>query len=99
MDDKEKIENNEVESEKETIDTYYEEEETNRKYPSFILLILFTTFGVLLALGLSFSAISYMQSNETINTIISIIKGEDDDKDKYIITYVENTGNYENGII
>ena len=98
MDDKEKIENNEVESEKETIDTYYEEEETNRKYPSFILLILFTTFGVLLALGLSFSAISYMQSNETINTIISIIKGEDDDKDKYIITYVENTGNYENGI-
>ena len=52
MDDKEKIENNEVESEKETIDTYYDEEETNRKYPSSILLILFTTFGVLLALGL-----------------------------------------------
>ena len=45
MDDKEKIENNEVESEKETINTYYEEEETNRKYPSLILLILFIANG------------------------------------------------------
>lgn len=75
----------------------YEEEETKRRYPPFILLILLTTVGVVGALGLSFSAVKYLESNETINTIISNIKG-DDNKDKYIITYVENSGEYESGI-
>ena len=51
----------------------------------------------MLALGLSFSAISLLNGNETINTIISNITG-DDNKDKYIITYVENINNTsENG--
>ena len=85
-----------VEKEEE-IETYYEEEETKRRFPPFFPLILITTFGVLIALGLSFSAIEYLESNETINTIISNIKGNDN-KDKYIITYVENTGDYEHGI-
>ena len=74
-----------------------EEEETKRRYPPFILLVLMTTVGVVGALGLSFSAVKYLESNETINTIISNIKGNDN-KDKYIITYVENSGEYENGI-
>ena len=69
-------------------ETYYEEEETKRRFPPFFLLILLTTVGVVFALGLSFSAISLLESNETINTIISNIKGNDN-KDKYIITYVE----------
>ena len=78
-------------------ETYYEEEETKRRFPPFFLLVLITTTGVLIALGLSFSAIEFLESNETINTIISNIKGNDN-KDKYIITYVENTGSYESGI-
>ena len=60
---------------------------------TFIILVIITTVGVMLAIGLSFSAIEYMDSNETINTLISKIKG-DDNKDKYIVTYVENTGDY-----
>jgi len=79
------------------VGTYYDEEETKRRFPPFFLLVLFTTVGVVTALGLSFSAIKYIESNETINTIISNITGNDN-KEKYIITYVENTGNYENGI-
>jgi len=78
------------------IDTDYDEE-CERKYPPLFLLILITTVGVLAALGLSFSTIKYIESNETINTIISNIKG-DDDKDRYVITYAENTGAYSGGI-
>lgn len=89
MEDKDKEQNIEFENSENEIETYYEEEETKRRYPPLFLLFIFTTFGVLLALGLSFSAIEYMQSNETINTIISNIKG-DDDNEKYIITYAEN---------
>ncbi len=75
---------------------YYEEDKKN---PPFILLFLFTAVAVLFALGLSFSTISFLENNETINTIISkIIGDEDDDKDKYVITYAENTGLYESGI-
>ena len=70
-------------------ETYYEEEETKRRFPPFILLILFTTFGVMLALGLSLAAVKYIGSNETINTLISKITGKDN-KDQFIITYVEN---------
>ena len=70
-------------------ETYYEEEETKRRFPPFILLILFTTLGVMLALGLSLAAVKYIGSNETINTLISRITGKDN-KDQFIITYVEN---------
>lgn len=93
--------NNELENEnlKEAfeVENYYDEEETKRRFPPFFLLIMFTTIGVVGALSLSFSAIRYIESNETINTIISNITGNDN-KDKYIITYVENVGDYENGI-
>lgn len=82
---------------KEEIDRNYEDEETKRKFPGFILICLFTTVGVMIALGLSFSAIELLESNETINTLISGLRG-DDNKEKYIITYVENTGEYESGI-
>ena len=58
---------------------------------NFFLLSLITTVGVMLALGLSLSAVKLMNSNETINTLISSQTG-DDNKDKYIITYVESTG-------
>lgn len=71
--------------------TYYEDEESKKRFPSFILLCLIVTFGIVLALGFSFSAIKLMDSNETINTLISSLTG-DDNKDKYIITYFENTG-------
>ena len=74
-------------------ETYYEDEETKKRFPGFLLLLLITTFGVMLVLGLSFSVVKYMDSNETINTLISSLKG-DDNKDNYIITYVENTGDY-----
>lgn len=88
---------NKIEENYENEDEYYEEDETKRRYPPFILLILITTMGVVGALGFSFSSVKYLESNETINTIISNIKGNDN-KDKYIITYVENTGEYESGI-
>ena len=69
----------------------------NKKYKSklssFLLLCLITTVGVMFALGLSFSAVKFMGSNETINTLISSSNG-DDNEDKYIITYVENTGDF-----
>ena len=71
--------------------------EDKKKNPSLLLLILLTTFAVLSALGLSFSAVTLLESNETINTIISIIKG-DDDKESYIITYMENSENQKNGV-
>ncbi|MBR3660986.1 MAG: hypothetical protein IKN63_03675 [Bacilli bacterium] len=83
--------------EKKKIDKNYEDKETKRRVPGFLLLCLITTVGVLFALGLSFSAISYLESNETINTLISSLKG-DDNEDRYIITYIENTGNSETGI-
>ena len=72
------------------------EEKKRRKIPTVFLLIIFTTVGVMFALGLSFSAVNYLNGNETINTIISNIIG-DDNKDKYIITYVENIGTGEKG--
>ncbi len=71
------------------------EDEKERKGIPFFLLFLFTTIGVLLALGLSFSTISILQNNETINSLISKIKGDDE---KYVITYSENTGGYAGGI-
>ena len=78
-------------------DFWDEKEKKKRKVPTLFLLFLFTTVGVMLALGLSFSAISLLNGNETINTIISNITG-DDNRDKYIITYVESTNNIgENG--
>ena len=64
-------------------------EEEKRKFPPFILLILLTTIVTLAALGLSFSAIELLESNETINTIISTLRG-DDDKNKFVIFYSEN---------
>lgn len=66
-----------------------EDEETKRRFPSFILICLFTTVGIVLALGFSLSAIGLLKSNETINSLISSLTG-DDNKDKYIITYIEN---------
>lgn len=81
----------------EKIDGYYEDEETKRKFPSFILLCLITTFGVLTPLGISLSIFKYMESNESINTLISSLTG-DDNKGKYIITYVENTGQFNDNI-
>lgn len=74
--------------------TEYYVEENERKYPSFIVLLLLTTFAVIAALGLSFSTITLLEGNQTINTLISRIKGENDDKERYIVTYVENTGPY-----
>ena len=74
--------------------TEYYVEENERKYPSFIVLLLLTTFAVVAALGLSFSTITLLEGNQTINTLISRIKGENDDKERYIVTYVENTGPY-----
>ena len=74
--------------------TQYYVEENERKYPSFIVLIFLTTFAVIAALGLSFSTITLLEGNQTINTLISRIKGENDDKERYIVTYVENTGPY-----
>lgn len=74
--------------------TGYYVEENERKYPSFIVLLLLTTFAVIAALGLSFSTITLLEGNQTINTLISRIKGENDDKERYIVTYVENTGPY-----
>lgn len=74
--------------------TQYYVEENERKYPSFIVLLLLTTFAVIAALGLSFSTITLLEGNQTINTLISRIKGENDDKERYIVTYVENTGPY-----
>ena len=65
------------------------------KKPSLLLLVLLTTFGVMFALGLSFSTIKFIERNETINSIIS---NKEDDKDKYVITYAENVGNNERGI-
>lgn len=88
MNDKDKIQN---------IDLENELEEDENRHPPLILLILLTTVGVMAALGFSFSTIKYIEGNETINTIISNIRG-DDDKDKYIITYVENIGGFKNGI-
>lgn len=74
--------------------TQYYVEENERKYPSFIVLLLLTTFAVIAALGLSFSTITLLEGNQTINTLISRIKGENDEKERYIVTYVENTGPY-----
>lgn len=96
MKDKDKIEDSEFKNlNQENIN---QEDEDKRRYPPLILLVLLTTFAVLVALGLSFSAVRYLESNETINTIISNIKGEDDKKENYIITYAENVGGHESGI-
>ena len=78
--------NNQDEVDLKVIESY--ENEDKRRYPPLLLLVFLTTFAVLVALGLSFAAISYLGSNETINTIIS--SDNDNGKDKYIITYVEN---------
>ncbi len=72
----------------------YEEEETERKGPPFILLFLFTAFSILFVLGFSFSTIKFLQDNETINSLISKITGDKDEdtKDNYVITYSETVG-------
>ena len=41
-------------------DEYYEDEDSKRKFPSFILLCLLTTVGVLLPLGISLSAFKFL---------------------------------------
>lgn len=64
-------------------------EEEKRRFPPFLILFLLTTIVTLAALGLSFSAIELLESNETINTIISTLRGEDD-KNKFVIFYSEN---------
>lgn len=100
MNDKDKkieSDNNSETKGERVIDSYYEKEDDKRRYPPLIFLTLVTTVGVMLALSLSFSAVKYLESNETINTIISNIKGEDS-KDRYIITYAENIGGHGNGI-
>ena len=74
--------------------TKYYTKIAKQSYPSFIILTLLTTFAVIAALGLSFSTITLLEGNQTINTLISRIKGENDDKERYIVTYVENTGPY-----
>ena len=73
------------------------DEEKRRKNPPFILLFLFTTVAVLFALGLSFSTIRFLEKNETINSIISSLIDEEEEQ-KYIITYSENSGEYKSGI-
>lgn len=73
----------------EVIEKYMNENE--RKYPPFILIVLLTTFSILIVLGISFSTITFIENNETINTIISNLKGKDN-KDKYVITYIESHG-------
>ena len=88
QDKKDIIEDDNVDKEFKHIE---EEDQSERRVGGFILLFLITMVGIMLALGLSFSAIRLMDSNETINTLISSLTG-DDNKDKYIITYVENTG-------
>ena len=78
-----------------------QDEESKKRLPGFILLFLVIGVGGLFALGLSLSALGILNGNETINTIISSLTG-DDGKDKYIITYVENIigeGEDERGII
>ncbi len=74
-----------------------EDEARQKKYPPFILLFLFTTIAVLFALGLSFSTISFLQKNETINSIISSLT-DNDDEDKYLIVYDETVGDFSGGI-
>ena len=88
QDKKDKIEDNNIDNE---FTNLYKVKKTKTNFSGFILLTMVTTVGVLLALGLSFSAIKLMDSNETINTLISSLTG-DDNEDKYIITYVESTG-------
>ena len=70
--------------------TIDEDKGKKRGISGFLLLCVITTVGVMFALGLSFSAVKFMDSNETINTLISSLTG-DDNQDKFIITYVENT--------
>ena len=77
-------------------ETKYYAKITKQSYPSFISLTVLTTVAVIAALGLSFSTITLLEGNQTINTLISRIKGENDDKERYIVTYVENTGPYKN---
>ena len=77
------------EKEKENIKKQQEDEETKRRFPSFILLFLIIGVGGIFALGLSLSAMGVLNGNETINSLISSLIG-DDGNDKYIITYVEN---------
>ena len=80
------------------VNNEFEEDDDERRkggIAGFLLLALITTVGVMFALGLSFSAIKLMDSNETINTLISSLTG-DDNQDKYIITYVESTGDTSN---
>lgn len=89
--------NSDLKKENFEVDAYYDKNDDKKRFPPFLLITMLTTIAVVGALSLSFSAIKYIESNETINTIISNIIGNDN-KDKYIITYVENTGPYQNGI-
>ena len=91
-----KDKNEDIEYNENTIPNYQEDDE-ERKGPPFILLFLFTTVSVLFALGLSFSTIKIIQNNETINSLISKITN--DNEERYVITYSESTGNEgKNGI-
>lgn len=92
MKDKENLEK------EEELTKFTSTEEDERRRPPLLFLIILTTVTVLLALGLSLSAVLYMETNETINTIISTIKGDNSKKDAYIVTYSENTGLYQGGI-
>ena len=97
MEDKDKIE---IQEDAE-LEAALKEEDDEHKVPPFIVLFLFTTVGVLFAIGLSFSTITFLDKNETINSLISgrnSDEPEPGDKDSYIITYVENSGSYSNGI-
>ena len=40
-----------------------DEEETKRRFPSFFLIFLFTSVGIMLALGVSLSAMSLLNGN------------------------------------
>lgn len=66
-------------------------ENDERKYPPTLLFIFIIFLVGVTTFGLSYAAMNYIGSNQTINTIISNITGNDTEG-RYIITYVENYG-------
>ena len=79
------IDNDDFWDEKEKKYIKREDEDTKRRFPGFILLFLIIGVGGLFALGFSLSALGVLGGNETINTLISSLIGNDE-RDKYIIT-------------
>ena len=73
MEDKDKIE---IQEDAE-LEAALKEEDDEHKVPPFIVLFLFTTVGVLFAIGLSFSTITFLDKNETINSLISGINSDE----------------------